>query len=399
GDPDMNEAVAVRDEAALENQPRLRTIFTEFLKLGCTAFGGPAIIAHIRELAVVRKNWLDSERFKDGVILSQSIPGATAMQVAAYVGLKTQGVRGAAAAYAGLGLPAFFLMLLLSEFYASSRHMAPIVAVFGGLQVIVVAVVAQAVYSFGREIVRSARSTALAAISAVALMLGAGPFSVIAGSAVAGLLLFRDLVVTAEPAHVRGVSMVKRILLTAGLAAGAGLLILYVVHPELLSLSLLMMRINCFAFGGGLSALPLMHHEIVSRGWMESRAFMDGIALGQVTPGPISITGTFVGYLLFGAGGAIVATIATFFPSFVLLLVSEPYYEQLKSSWTFARASKGVLSCFVGLLVYVTYKFGHDIPWDGARLFLVAAAFLALVRKIDILLVVLVGAIFAVVKF
>ena len=393
----MNEVAATPEESA--TPPSVRSVFYEFLKLGCTAFGGPAIIAHIRELAVGRKHWLDGERFKDGVILSQSIPGATAMQVAAYVGLKTCGVRGAAAAYVGLGLPAFFLMLILSEFYASSRYVTPVVALFGGLQVIVVAVVAHAALSFGTETARSVRCSGLAIASALLLGYGVNPFLVIVGSAVAGLLMFRDLVIAPAPVGPWGKGQVRRTLATAAVIGVVGLGLLYVTSDRLFSLSLLMLRINFFAFGGGLSSLPLMHHEIVSRGWMESRAFMDGIALGQITPGPISITGTFIGYLLLGLTGAIVATIATFSPSFILLLASEPYFERMKSSQAFARASKGILSCFVGLLCYVTYRFGHDVPWDLARVLLVVAAFGALMRKIDILLIVLVGAIFSVVRF
>lgn len=395
----MDEAAATTELAYTETQPRVRSIFFAFLKLGCTAFGGPAIIAHIRELAVTRKRWVDGERFRDGVVLSQSIPGATAMQVAAYVGLKTQGVRGAAAAYAGLGLPAFFLMLLLSEFYASSRHITPVLALFGGLQVIVVSIVAQAAYTFGKDIVRSTRCLGLAAISAALLVLKVSPFIVIVGSAAAGLVLFRDLVIEAVPTRLRSARSIERTLLVTFVAGSVGLGALYFVQDQLFSLALLLLRINLFAFGGGLSALPLMHHEIVSRGWMESRAFMDGIALGQVTPGPISITGTFIGYLLFGLTGAVVATVATFFPSFVLLLVAEPCFEKMKASPAFARASKGIISCFVGLLFYVTYRFAHDIPWDAARLFLVVAAFIALLRKVDILLIVLIGAIFSVVVF
>ena len=379
------------------DSPRLRTIFQAFLELGCTAFGGPAIIAHIRELAVHRKKWLDNDAFRDGVVLSQAIPGATAMQVAAYVGLKARGVWGAVAAYVGLGLPAFLLMLLLSEFYTSSRSITPIVALFGGLQVLVVAIVAQSVFSFGADIIRSIRCTGLAVASAALLMYGISPFIVIAGSGAVGAVLFRDIVLDGSPAKELRMQQAKWALLVGGGAILVGLLALYFINSQLFTLSSLMLRINFFAFGGGLSSLPLMHHEIVSRGWLDSRAFMDGIALGQVTPGPISITGTFIGYLLFGITGAIVATIATFTPSFLLLLAAEPCFEALKSSRTFAMVSKGILSCFVGLLVYVTYRFAHDIPWDGARALLAGAAFIALLRKVDILLIVLIGAIYSVV--
>jgi chromate transporter len=99
------------------DKPSRTTLFFSFLKLGLTAFGGPAMVAYIREMSVERKQWLSDESFRDGVALCQSIPGATAMQTAAYVGLETRGITGALSAYIGFGLPAFFLMLALSTLY------------------------------------------------------------------------------------------------------------------------------------------------------------------------------------------------------------------------------------------------------------------------------------------
>ncbi|HJV33450.1 chromate efflux transporter [Geomonas sp.] len=380
--------------AAAPEAPATAAIFGAFLKLGLTAFGGPAIIPHIRELAVARHKWLDGESFKEGVVLSQSIPGATAMQVAAYVGLKSRGVRGAAAAFIGLGFPAFILMLLLSEFYRGARTAAPVVALFSGLQVVVVALVAQAAYSFGKDLVKDVRCSLISVISAAVLLLNGDPFLLIVGCALAGVLIFRDVAPSSPP---DGISRSGNGAVTAAAIAlcAVGLLLLKLGNPPLCSLSLLMMRINLFAFGGGLSALPLMHHEMVSRGWMESRAFLDGIALGQVTPGPISITGTFIGYLLFGPGGAAVTTIATFLPSFLLLIFSEPYMQKLKGSRFFASASRGIISCFLGLLFYAAYRFASEISWDWARALLAMAAFAALLRKVDVLVVVLVGSLFA----
>lgn len=389
------EANEVGTPVAAGEAPGVGRIFFSFLKLGLTAFGGPAIIAHIRELAVDRQQWLGGDAFRDGVVLCQALPGATAMQVAAYVGLKTRGLRGAVAAYAGLGLPAFFLMMLLSECYASSRTVDPVIALFAGLQVVVVAVVAQAAFSFGQDIGKSLGRSLLAVASAAALLLGGDPFLVIAGSAAVGMLLFRGAAPPPPPTRLARTAGRGRFVLVAVLAGAAGLLALRYAAPPLCTLSLLMLRINFFAFGGGLSALPLLHHEVVSRGWMESRAFLDGIALGQVTPGPISITGTFIGYLLFGVGGAVIATAATFAPSFLLLVASEPYLEKLKTSQLYASASKGIQSCFVGLLFYVTYRFASEIRWDAPREILMTCAFVALLKKTDILLVVLVGALFS----
>jgi chromate transporter len=126
-------------------------LFLSFLRLGLTAFGGPAMIAYIKELSLNHNKWLDEEIFKDGVSLCQSIPGATAMQMAAYVGLRSNGLMGALSSYAGFGIPAFTLMLILSVAYVGAHELPFAVSLFKGLQVIVVAIIANATYSFGKE--------------------------------------------------------------------------------------------------------------------------------------------------------------------------------------------------------------------------------------------------------
>ena len=179
-----------------------------------------------------------------------------------------------------------------------------------------------------------------------------------------------------------------------------GLLMLYLIDAKLLNLAVLMMRIDLFAFGGGFASIPLMLHEIVNvRGWMDNKTFMDGIALGQVTPGPIVITSTFVGYLTHGIAGAFVATVAIFTPSFLMVIAITPVMDRLKTSVYFLNATKGILASFVGLLFFVTVKFGLAVPWDIVRVVLVCAAFFALIRKVDILYVVLITAVISVFVF
>ena len=157
------------------------------------------------------------------------------------------------------------------------------------------------------------------------------------------------------------------------------------------------MKIDLFAFGGGFTSLPLMLHEIVGvRGWMDSKTFMDGIALGQVTPGPIVITAAFVGYLLHGFGGSLVATISIFTPSFLILVIINPVFDRLKASPLFLKATKGILASFVGLLLYVLIKFALAVPWDLPRIVLGIAALAALFKKVDILYVVLIGSIISI---
>ncbi len=158
------------------SSPSLPKIFFSFLRLGLTAFGGPAMIVYIKELSVKKNKWLDEERFKDGVVLCQSIPGATAMQMAGYVGLRIKGVRGALASFVGFGLPAFVLMLTFSVLYKNYHDLSLVRSLFAGLQVIVVAIIAQAAYSFGKTIVKSYPNILIVVFSAGSLGIGISPF-------------------------------------------------------------------------------------------------------------------------------------------------------------------------------------------------------------------------------
>jgi chromate transporter len=140
----------------------------------------------------------------------------------------------------------------------------------------------------------------------------------------------------------------------------------------------------------------MMHEVVDARGWLDSRTFMDGIALGQITPGPIVITSTFMGYLTHGIAGAFVATVAIFTPSFLMVIAFTPLMDILKASPSFQRGTKGILASFVGLLLFVTLKFVVAVPWASIRALMACAAFFALVRKVDILYVVLVAAVISV---
>jgi chromate transporter len=370
-----------------------------FLRLGLTAFGGPAMIAYIKELSVSRNKWLDEETFKDGVSLCQSIPGATAMQMAAYVGLRSNGLIGALLSYIGFGLPAFILMLILSIAYAKSHQLPQVISLFNGLQVIVVAIIANATYSFGKGIFKNYRIILIALISAALLWSGVSPFIVIIGAALTGIVFFKNTYSTASSTQTEETDKrsFKQITLFF-LIIIAGLIGLYFINVKLFTLATLMLKIDLFAFGGGFGSVPLMLHEIVDvRGWIDSKTFMDGIALGQVTPGPIVITATFVGYLMYDLSGALVATLAVFTPSFLILVAVMPFFDRLKTSAYFLRATKGILATFVGLLFYATVKFASAVPWDVVRVLLVLGAFIALIRKIDILYVVLAGAVISII--
>jgi chromate transporter len=228
--------------------------------------------------------------------------------------------------------------------------------------------------------------------------LGISPFIVIVGAGILGMKLFRisasSTAVNSETKETKWHTKRIIVLLVTFFICLTGL---YFVNSTLFSIAAVMLKIDLFAFGGGFASLPLMLHEVViNRGWLDSKTFMDGIALGQVTPGPIVITAAFVGYLVYGILGAIVAAIAIFTPSFFLLVTIAPFFDRLKNSVYFMRAIDGIFASFAGLLLYVCIKFAVTVPWDIVRILLVLAALAALLRRIDILYIVLGGALISI---
>ena len=385
----------------MNKNPTTKDLFIAFFRLGLTAFGGPAMVAHIRELSTQRNQWLAENDFKNGVALCQSIPGATAIQAAAYVGLRVRGISGALAAYIGFGLPAFILMLIFSVLYARFNSLPKFISLFNGLQVIVVAIIINATYSFGRNIANNYRSVIVALLSALLLWLGISPFMVIVGAGILGMALFRVSISSTSVYYDKketqwNAKQIIGLLVTFSICLTG----LYFINSKLFNLAAVMLKIDLFAFGGGFASLPLMLHEIViNRGWLDSKTFMDGIALGQITPGPIVITATFVGFLVYGISGALVATIAIFTPSFFMVITIAPFFDRLKNSIYFIKAIDGIFASFVGLLLFVSIKFAMAVPWDFIRILLGLAALTALLRKVDILYIVPVGAVISVFIF
>jgi chromate transporter len=377
--------------------PSLAALFLAFLRLGATAFGGPAMVAYIRDLAVSKRRWLDDAAFRSGVALCQTLPGATAMQTAAYVGLRVRGFLGGLAAYVGFGLPAFCLMLALTALYRETQTLPITHALFQGLRAIVVALIGNAAWNFATGSIRSWRAAVLASIAAVALIASVNPILVIVGCGLLGAWLLRDAgAASSRLAAIPGSRDVLRPASALVLSAAAGIALLFWLDRPLFDLATTMLRVDLVAFGGGFASVPLMQHEVVDvRGWMSARTFMDGIALGQVTPGPIVITATFVGYLVRGVTGAVVSTLSVFFPSFVLVALIAPHFDRLQRVARFRGATRGALVSFVGLLAAVTVGFALATSWTVETVILAVAALAAFRLGADVLWVVLGGALFS----
>jgi chromate transporter len=387
-------AGSAREAGGAGGAPTLPALFASFLRLGCVSFGGPGTVAYIMRLAVVQRRWINEDDFRLGTALCQAVPGATSMQAAAYVGLRTRGLRGAVAAYVGFGLPAFSLMLAMSLAYERAVAVHAVTAALTGLRALVVALVVNAAWVFGRTTIRSAKAAVLAASTAALFLVGGSPFMIVVGAGLAGALLLKsdagDGDGSGQPPR-----QLWRVLRSPLVVAAAGAVFigaLWLLDRRLAILGAVMMKIDAFAFGGGFASVPLMYREVVEvRGWMPPTVFLDGMALGQVTPGPVVITATFVGQRVAGLAGAMVATVSIFLPSLFVLLVAEPFFQGLRSRPSFVGATRGLVLSFVGLLASVAVHFARVMPWSPTSVTLAAVGLGALLLEVDVVWVVLAG--------
>lgn len=369
--------------------PSLTKLFRSFFWIGLTGFGGLAMTAHIRKHIVDKRQWMDGDSFDSGLALCQVIPGAIVMQLAAYIGLKLKGVRGAVVSFIGFGFPAFLIMFILSILYKQSKNISGVELVLSGLRVVIVAIVANAAYIFGKKNFRNVNDWVIAAIAAGLFLTKLHPALVLIIAAALGVLFTKKECSTpAELVKTKTFRFFLMVLLVVVACAGT----LFMVNKNYFALAAVMLRIDLFSFGGGLAAMPIMYHELVDTfHWFDEKTFMDGLILGQVTPGSIIIAATFFGYMHFGIVGSILATVCVFTPSFLILMGIIPFFDKLRSYPQFNKVINGILCSFVGLLTVVTYRFSIGIHWNISNILFTLVTFVLLIKKVDVIWVVLGG--------
>jgi chromate transporter len=367
----------------------LSLLFTRVFKLGATAYGGPGMISQIKETAVNRYGWVKEGEFMRGVALCQLIPGATMVQIVTYIGYRVRGIWGALTAAVAFVLPAFIVLLALSAVYFKFHSLWFIQALFKGLGAIVVAILLNACITFGKSILKDWKVILIAALSFFAFFFQWNFVLIFVLAAVVGFVL-RPKIPQTKAAASGGPSLdvkKKEYLIIALLAAVIclALIVSYVVDPKITDLSLNLSKIGALAFGGGFTAIPLIQYEMVDRfHWLSTKEFLDGIALGQVTPGPILITATFVGYKVSSLLGAFMATLGIFFPSFFILVLLIPYHDRLRGVEKVRMMEQGVLGSFIGMLALVLYNFGKTSLVDLPSILMASGAFLAIYKKISL---------------
>ena len=353
-----------------------------FLKLGVIGFGGPAAhIALMEEEIVRRRRWLTRQQFLDLLGATNLIPGPNSTEMAIHVGFVRAGWPGLVVGGACFILPAMLITLALAAAYARYGRLPEAGWILYGVKPVIIAVVVQAVWALGRKAVATPLAAAAALAVLVLALRGVNEVALLFAAAL-GLPVLRALS-TAGSAR----ALAPGGLFGFALAGAAGLPPVSggaATQGALLSqLALIFLKVGSILFGSGYVLLAFLRPDLVERTrWLTDAQLLDAIAVGQFTPGPVLTTATFVGYLVSGGPGAIVATVAIFVPSFVFVALSSPLIPRLRrSSWA-AGFLDGANAAAVALMAVVTWELGRAaiVDWMTAGLAAASAILLLSTR-------------------
>jgi len=334
---------------------RLGELALLFLKLGTIAFGGPAAhIAMMEEEVVRRRGWLTHAEFLDYLGATNLIPGPNSTELAIHVGHARAGWRGLLVAGSCFILPAALIVTAVAWAYVRFGTLPAVLAVLAGVTPVVVAIVLQALWKLGRTAMKTSALAALGLGSVVAAALGVNELLVLLGAAVVAMavpLLQRRV----QRLPVAGPILLHPAIGGAAAAAGAA------VSAPLWILFGTFLKIGSVLFGSGYVLLVFLRADFVQRlGWLSERQLLDAVAVGQVTPGPVFTTATFVGFVTRGFPGAAVATLGIFLPAFVFVALSGPLVPRLRRSLVAGAALDGVNVASLALMAVVTWQLGRS---------------------------------------
>lgn len=318
---------------------RLLELAGLFLKLGVTSFGGPAgHIALMENEAVHKRRWLSHDYFLDLLAATNLVPGPNATEMAIHIGYVRAGWPGLLVSGAAFILPAFVITLALAWAYVEYGALPQAGAILYGVKPVVVGIVAVAVYRLGKAALTDLKASLLFAVVLVLSFLRLDEVALLLASGAAGILFY------APPS--------LRPWMAAGMGLGFPLLSLPDASPNrLLQIGLYFVKVGSLLFGSGLLLFAFIQHDVVeSYGWLSQQQLVDAIAVGQVTPGPVLSSATFIGYLLEGTPGAAVATIAIFLPSFVIVALTGPWIPRLRDSRVAHAFLRGVTAGALALI-------------------------------------------------
>jgi chromate transporter len=342
-----------------------------FLRLGTTAFGGPA--AHISMMyneVVERRKWLSSQEFLDLVGATNLIPGPNSTEMAIHIGFLRLGWPGLILAGVCFIVPAMLIVMVLAWLYVQYGTTPQVTWLLYGIKPVVIAIIAQALWNLGRKAIRGPL-TALVAIFVIA-----GYFMGV--NEIALLIAGGFLVMSFENIRRLRSQGLKAILIPLG----SLVLVAQATLPfSLPVLFLTFLKIGSVLYGSGYVLLAFLRADFVVRyGWLTDQQLIDAIAIGQVTPGPVFTTATFIGYILGGVPGALLATLGIFLPAFFFVAISNPLIPHIRKSTWFGGMLDGVNVASLGLMAAVTWQLGRASLIDPLTVAIALISFVLLLR-------------------
>ena len=359
-------------------------IFFTFLKLGATAFGGyMSLVAIVQKQLVEIDKKMKEEDLLDGISLTSVLPGPVAVNTIAYVGYLLRGIPGAIAAFAGIVLPSFFLVILLSWLYFTYGNIPAVKNIFSGIAPTITALIVTVAIGMARKTIKVPAQWVICLLAAILLIFIGGfttTFLIIIGSGIVGYFLFHQQQGKERLSNEEKLLFGNRQWIISGVVL---LLLLFVLlfggqypgAPKNIQIISTFSGISLTLFGGGYVVIPALHELFVENlGWLTSAEFADGIAIGQITPGPIFITATFIGYKVAGIMGALLATIAMFTPPMVLTVLLSRFVKTLNQSTLVTAAMKAVRAAVIGMIFASAVTIGQTISVSivSVAIFLVA---------------------------
>jgi chromate transporter len=350
---------------------QLKEVASLFLRLGATAFGGPAAhIAIMHDETVVRRKWLSDQEFLDLVGATNLIPGPNSTEMAIHIGFRRAGWPGLLAAGVSFIAPAMLIVTGLAWAYLQFGSTPQAEWLLYGIKPVVIAIIIQALWSLGQKAVKGILTATIAILVIGSYFLGINEIA---------LLFAGGIIVMVAKNYQRLRSQTLRaIFLPLG---GLGLYLQATVPLSLPTLFFTFLKIGSVLYGSGYVLLAFLRADFVVRyGWLTDQQLVDAIAIGQVTPGPVFTTATFIGYLLAGMPGALLATLGIFLPSFFFVAISNPIIPRIRNSAWVSGLLDGVNVASLGLMAAVTWQLGRTSLVDLLTIIMALVALVLLLR-------------------
>jgi chromate transporter len=352
----------------------LREIALYFLRLGLLGFGGPvALVGQMERELVTERGWVNKEQMREAIAVCQSLPGPLAIQVGIYLSYVRGGFWGAWAGGWSFILPNFVIVAALGAVYVHFGGLRPVTAIFYGVSPAVVALILHSCYRLAKLGMEDWLQWALAAVCfGVTVVLHAEVAVLFIGAGIIGILYYGSL--WRRPSSATTLVAAAPLVPAVPLAPVAS-------ASTVTKLLLFFLKAGALTFGSGLVIVPFLQQGVVQQyGWLGERDFLVAVAVGMISPGPVVITATFVGYLVAGFWGSLAATIGIFLPSFILVLVAAPILARHRANRNVQGFVKGAYAAAIGTILGACVLLGRIAVGDWLTVLIGLAALIALFR-------------------